>query len=83
MCIRDRFIENKILEVPSSSSSINDHLAILMAKSKSLKSKAILNYSEQEELVNQLFACKKPELCPDGKITFHTLTNDVIEKFFK
>ena len=51
-----------------------------MAKSKSLKSKAILNYSEQEELVNQLFACKT-ELCPNGKITFHTLTNDVIEKF--
>ena len=79
----NEFIENKILEVPSSSSSINDHLAILMAKSKSSKSKSILNYSEQEELVNQLFACKKPELCPNGKITFHTLTNDVIEKFFK
>ena len=54
-----------------------------MAKSKSLKSKAILNYSEQEELVNQLFACKKPELCPDGKTTFYTFTNDVIEKFLK
>ena len=43
-----------------------------MAKSKSINKKISLNDFEQEEFINELFACREPSFCPDLNKTYHT-----------
>ena len=38
---------------------------------------------EQEELINQLFACSESSLCPEKKKIFHTIDLDYLKKIFK
>ena len=54
-----------------------------MAKSKSLLKKTKSSKLEQEELINQLFACAESSLCPDKKKIFHTIDLDYLKKIFK
>lgn len=70
-------------EVPESNFSQSDMLAKSLAKSLSVKNGKRLTVIEQENLVNSLFACKEPNLTPQGKTAFITLNADDIDKKFK
>ena len=72
-------IEN---EVPDSHFSSADLLAKSMAKSLAIKTGQTLTNTEQEHLVNRLFACKEPSVSPTNKTTFITMTVDELEKKF-
>ena len=78
----EELIENQILDFKKSSTSLNDYLSKLMAKSKSLSKKNNSNKFEQEELINQLFACTESGFCPDNKKVFHTIDSNYLKKMF-
>ena len=66
----------------SNSLSNSDFFARKLSKSSSIKSGKKLNLNEQEFLVNQLFSCKEPNLSPDNKQIFVTLSKNDIENIF-
>ena len=66
----------------SDSFSQNDTLAKSMARSLAVKNGAFLTDKEMEALVNNLFACKDPNVSPFQKPTFITLSVDEIDKKF-
>ena len=68
--------------IPDSSFSQNDTIAKSMAKSLAVKTGAYLTEKEQENLVNNLFACKDPNVSPFQKPTFITMRVEDIDKRF-
>ncbi len=69
-------------EVPDSNFSITDLLAKSLAKSLAIKNGQPLKKSEQEHLVNRLFACKEPNVSPTNRATFVTMSVDELDKKF-
>ena len=78
----EELIENNILNYKESSTSLNDYLSKLMAKSKSINKKTSMNDLEHEELINGLFACRESSFCPDLKKTYHTFDLNHLKNFF-
>ncbi len=68
--------------IPDSSFSQNDTIAKSMAKSLSVKTGVYLTEKEQENLVNNLFACKEPNVSPFQKPTFIMMRVEDIDKRF-
>ena len=68
--------------IPDSSFSQNDTIAKSMAKSLAVKTGIYLTEKEQENLVNNLFACKDPNVSPFQKPTFITMRVEDIDKRF-
>ena len=68
--------------IPDSSFSQNDTIAKSMAKSLAVKTGTFLTEKEQENLVNNLFACKEPNVSPFLKPTFITMSVEDIDKKF-
>ncbi len=68
--------------IPDSSFSQNDSIAKSMAKSLCVKTGVYLTEKEQENLVNNLFACKEPNVSPFQKPTFITMRVEDIDKRF-
>ncbi len=68
--------------IPESSFSQNDTIAKSMAKSLAVKTGTYLTEKEQENLVNNLFACKEPDVSPFQKPTFITMRVEDIDKRF-
>jgi DNA mismatch repair protein MutL len=68
--------------IPDSSFSQNDTIAKSMAKSLAVKTGIYLTEKEQENLVNNLFACKEPNVSPFQKPTFITMRVEDIDKRF-
>jgi DNA mismatch repair protein MutL len=68
--------------IPDSSFSQNDTIAKSMAKSLAVKTGIYLTEKEQEHLVNNLFACKEPNVSPFQKPTFITMRVEDIDKRF-
>lgn len=68
--------------IPDSSFSQNDTIAKSMAKSLAVKTGVYLSEKEQENLVNNLFACKEPNVSPFQKPTFITMRVEDIDKKF-
>ncbi|WP_298138140.1 DNA mismatch repair endonuclease MutL [Flavobacterium sp.] len=68
--------------IPDSSFSQNDTIAKSMAKSLAVKTGTYLTEKEQESLVNNLFACKEPNVSPFQKPTFITMRVEDIDKRF-
>ena len=66
----------------SNSLSNSDFFARKLSKSSSIKSGKKLNLNEQEFIVNQLFSCKEPNLSPDNRQIFVTLSKNDIENIF-
>ena len=62
--------------------STSDFFAKRLSKITSIKSGQRLNLDEQEYIVNHLFSCKEPNLSPDNKQIFITLSKNDIEKKF-
>ncbi|WP_034920541.1 DNA mismatch repair endonuclease MutL [Gillisia sp. CAL575] len=69
-------------EVPENNFSHTDLLAKSLAKSMAVKSGNLLNTTEQQHIVNGLFACKEPSLTPFNKPVFITLPVEELEKKF-
>ena len=68
--------------IPDTSFSQNDTIAKSMAKSLAVKTGTYLTESAQEHLVNNLFACKDPNVSPAQKPTFITMRVADIDKKF-
>lgn len=69
-------------EFPSDKDVLLDRMAKSMAQSLAVKSGAVLNREEQENIVNSLFACSDPQVSPFGKTTFVTMSVEDIDKKF-
>ncbi|MEF3078670.1 DNA mismatch repair endonuclease MutL [Winogradskyella poriferorum] len=80
--ILEQLISDVENDVPDASFSAADLLAKSMAKSLAIKNGQALNNTEQEHLVNSLFACKEPNISPTNRPTFITMSTDDIEKKF-
>ncbi|MFK5890502.1 MAG: DNA mismatch repair endonuclease MutL [Flavobacteriaceae bacterium] len=59
-----------------------DCIAKSLARNLAVKKGVSLDTKEQEELLNNLFACKEPSVSPQGKPCFITLSLEDIEKKF-
>ncbi|SDB46377.1 DNA mismatch repair protein MutL [Flavobacteriaceae bacterium MAR_2010_188] len=81
--ILEQLISDVNQEIPESNFSASDMLSKSMAKSLAIKSGQILNQTEQEHLVNSLFACKQADVSPTNKPTFITFGVDEIDRKFR
>ncbi len=61
------------------SSSLNDYLAKIFSRSHCVKRNKILDSVEQQSLINDLFACKEPNISPFNKIIFKVIPLDSID----
>ena len=68
--------------IPETSFSQNDTIAKSMAKILAVKTGNYLTESAQENLINNLFACKEPNVSPLQKPTFITLRVEDLDKKF-
>ena len=68
--------------IPDTVFSQADHMAKSLSKSLAVKTGELLNAVAQEALVNNLFACKEPDLSPFNKPTYITITVDELDKKF-
>ena len=59
-----------------------DALAKSMAKSTAIKSGQSLTTEKQQDMVNDLFACKEPTLSPENKPTFITISIQELNQKF-
>jgi DNA mismatch repair protein MutL len=80
--ILEQLISDVENEVPDSNFSATDLLAKSMAKSLAIKTGQSLQKDEQEHLVNKLFACKEPNVSPNNRTTFVTMSVDELDKKF-
>jgi len=80
--ILEQLLDDIKLEVPDTSFSHFDVMAKSFAKSLAIKTGTSLNAKEQENLVNNLFSCKEPNISPFGKPTFKTLDLNEIDAIF-
>lgn len=78
----DQLVSDVENEVPDANFSVTDLIAKSLAKSLSIKNGQKLNHTEQEHLVNSLFACKEPAISPSNRNTFITMTVDELDKKF-
>jgi DNA mismatch repair protein MutL len=69
-------------EVPDSHFSASDLMAKSMAKSLAIKTGQSLSRKEREHIVNRLFGCKEPNISPDNKPTFITVTMEELDRKF-
>ncbi|KRO90112.1 MAG: DNA mismatch repair endonuclease MutL [Bacteroidetes bacterium] len=75
-------IDSQISEFKKTSHTINDFLAKILSKNSSLKSNVRLEKEVQESLVNDLFACKDPNVSPFDKLIFKVISTEEINKMF-
>jgi DNA mismatch repair protein MutL len=68
--------------IPETSFSQNDTIAKSMAKILAVKTGHYLTETAQENLINNLFACKEPNVSPFQKPTFITLRVEDLDKKF-
>lgn len=69
-------------EVPDSGFSQTDLLARSMAANMSIKTGQVLQTKEQQSLIDRLFACKEPSLCPNNKQVLMVLGAQDFDKKF-
>lgn len=68
--------------IPESSFSQNDLLARSMARSMAIRNGVFLNSGERSNLIDQLFACKEPTVCPAGKPVFKMINSEDLDRKF-
>ncbi len=69
-------------EVPNAKISPNEKVSKLLAKQAAIKTGVKIETNIQKHLVDQLFACETPTLCPAGKTTFITIDANELDKKF-
>ena len=80
--VLEQLISDLDAEIPDSSFSQMDSMAKSMAKSLAVKTGTYLTETEQENIVNNLFACKEQSVSPFNKPTFITLSVEDLDKKF-
>jgi len=80
--VLEELLENINLDIPDANFNPLKIMASSFAKSIAIKTGHFLSQKEQEVLVNSLFSCKEPSICPAGKATFKTLTLEEIDQLF-
>ena len=80
--VLEQLVSDLLDGIPDSSFSQNDTIAKSMARSLAVKTGTYLTEKEQENLVNNLFACKDPNVSPFQKPTFITMRVEDIDKKF-
>ena len=78
----DELLINIQNELPENSFSESDFISKIMSKTMSIKNGKILDVSEQQYLINSLFACKETLISPFNKKTFVKISFNEIEKMF-
>lgn len=68
--------------IPGNSFSQNDTIAKSMARSLAVKGGTYLSQTEQENIIDGLFACKEPNVSPFQKPTFITISVEDLDKKF-
>ncbi len=80
--VLDQLISDCQMEVLEDSFSQTDILAKTLAKTLSVKTGEVLDSNSQLALVNDLFACKEPQVSPFNKPVYVTITENDIDKKF-
>ena len=80
--VLEQLVSDLLDGIPDSSFSQNDSIAKSMAKSLAVKTGVFMTEKEQESLVNNLFACKEPNVSPFQKPTFITMRVEDLDKKF-
>ncbi|BAO55833.1 DNA mismatch repair endonuclease MutL [Nonlabens marinus] len=78
----DSIIKFQQEELPDANFSHVDRLASRMATSMALKTGDALNAQQMQQLIDELFACKEPELTAQGKKVFTTITGEHLNAKF-
>ncbi len=78
----DSIISFQQEDLPEGSYSQIDRLAARMASKMAIKTGEALQLQQMEQLINELFACKEPELSAQGKKVFINLTGDHLNAKF-
>ena len=78
----DNLLHNLQNEIPVDNFSESDLFSKILSKSMSIKNGKILDIKEQEYIINNLFACKEPFICPFNKKTFVKISVSDIENMF-
>jgi DNA mismatch repair protein MutL len=76
------FLRNKDYNQDSAVHTLNDLIAKLLSKYSSISSNENINVKLQESLVNDLFACKDPNISPFNKLIFKVISTEEINKIF-
>lgn len=76
------FLRNKDYGQDNATHTLNDMIAKLLSKYSSISSNETINVKLQESLVNDLFACKDPNVSPFGKLIFKLISLEEIIKIF-
>jgi len=69
-------------EIPDNGFSQTDLLAKKMAYQLAVRSGVVMEVSQQQHLVNSLFACTEPSVTPDNRRTFITMGMEEFDKKF-
>jgi DNA mismatch repair protein MutL len=69
-------------DLPENTYSPADRLAQTMAANMSIKTGEVLTREAMENLVDELFACKEPEITASGKKIFINLSGDSLHSKF-
>lgn len=80
--VMEQLLEDMNQEIPDASFSHFDIMAKSFAKTLAIKTGKYLSEKEQETLVHDLFSCKEPNVAPNGKATFKTLTLHELDSLF-
>lgn len=80
--VLDNLITEVQNEIPDAHFSQTDCMAKSLAKSLAVKTGVFITTEAQENLVNNLFACKETQVSPFQKNTFITITTDDFDKKF-
>ena len=75
------FLKNKDYGQDNATHTLNDLIAKLLSKYSSISSNETINIKLQESLVNDLFACKDPNVSPFGKLIFKLISLEEMEPF--
>ena len=80
LVVFEQLFESIESDFPQDSFSQTDLLAKSMAKTLCIKRGQVLETEEQQQLVNDLFACKEIQLSPFNRMIFVSLDKDELEK---
>jgi len=78
----DSIVKFQQEELPAGNFSNVDRLAARMATKMAIKTGDALNGQQMQQLIDELFACKEPELTAQGKKVFINLTGDHLNSKF-
>ena len=76
-------INDEILDFKSKCDSLNDYTAKILSKCSSINSGHKLEKLQQDSLINDLFACKDPNISPFNELIFKVISIETIKKMFR